>query len=176
MSNRFAACVEFTLAEEGPPGTEVGDPGGFTAYGRDQASWPETVKKLPAPIGANMPRTVDRLNRDQAILSYRWYEWVLIRGAELPAGVDLVAFDSAVNPGPEWAPRALQRIVGAEPDGIIGPLTLAAVARRPVETIIREMSVARRIWYRSRPGSWLFGDGWLGRVDRCQAAALGMVP
>ena len=168
--DRFPACLAFTLREEGPPSNDPDDSGGMTVFGRDEDSWLWILSRLPPGIAANLPRDVRRLTQGQAALSYRWGEWEWMRCADLPVGVDLVAFDCAVNPGPNWAPRALQRLVGAEADGIIGPLTLAAVARRPVATLIGDLTTARVRYYDSRPGAWKFDKGWEGRADRCRAA------
>lgn len=175
MTDRFSACVEFTLREEGPPGTEAGDPGGYTKYGRDQASWSETLDRLPRAVAVNLPSHVRDLSEGQAMLSYRWFEWQLMSCDNLPVGLDLVAFDCAVNPGPGWAPDRLQWLVGVTVDGQIGPITLAAVRRRPVATLINDFSAARKIRYENDSEFHLFGDGWLGRTERCRVAALGMV-
>jgi lysozyme family protein len=90
----------------------------------------------------------------------------------LPAGVDLVVFDMAVNGGPGRAAKILQEVVGVKPDGGIGPMTLAAVASWPPVDTITGFSEARRKFYRGLPTFETFGKGWLRRVDEVEAEAL----
>lgn len=59
-----------------------------------------------------------------------------VRGDELPVGLDLALLDFAVNSGPARAVIALQTIIGVAPDGKIGPLTLAAVAKHPKASLV----------------------------------------
>jgi len=60
----------------------------------------------------------------------------------------------------------LQQSVGADSDGEIGPLTLAAVAAQSVARTLSLYADVRRQRYRSLGHFWRFGKGWLARVDR----------
>jgi hypothetical protein len=75
-------------------------------------------------------------------------------------------FDAAVNQGVAGATRMLQQSVGADSDGEIGPLTLAAIAAQPVALTLAAYADIRRQHYRSLSQFWRFGNGWLRRVDR----------
>ena len=55
---------------------------------------------------------------------------------ELPTGVDECVFDYGVNSGVGRAKKVLQRLVGVKDDGALGPLTMAAVARRDPAALI----------------------------------------
>lgn len=173
--DRFDTCLAFTLREEGPPSNDPGDPGGLTVFGCDQASWPDTLARLPRDVRATMPAHVRDLTLPLATEVYRWAFWNHARCGEMPAGVDLVLFDGSVNPGPNWSPRALQRALGVEADGVLGPVTMAAVQACDPAAVINMISAQRRAYYRSRPGCHLFGDDWLGRADRCRDCALAAV-
>ena len=89
-------------------------------------------------------------------------------------------FDAAVNHGVVGAIRLLQRAVGTDVDGEIGPLTLAAVARRPLGETLDAYADVRRARYHALPHFWRFGRGWLKRVDttlaRARAIAATSVP
>ena len=87
----------------------------------------------------------------------------------MPAGVDLMLFDMAVNTGVRRAAIMLQDAVGAVPDGIIGPKTLAAV--RSATGLLDTLATAREAFYRSLPTFQYFGNGWLNRVHAALAAA-----
>ena len=103
--------------------------------------------------------------------------------APLAAGARFVLLDARVTPvdlapgeiglGYTWrcGPAMLQQAVGAEGDGEIGPLTLAAVAGRPVEETLAAYADVRRRSYRALPTFWRFGRGWLARVDTTLALA-----
>ncbi len=81
-------------------------------------------------------------------------------------------FDAAVNHGVVGAIRLLQRAVGTDVDGEIGPLTLCAIARMPLQGALHAYADARRARYRALPHFWRFGRGWLARVDATLARAL----
>ena len=68
--------------------------------------------------------------------------------------------------------RLLQRAVGTDVDGEIGPLTRAAIARMPLEETLEVYADVRRARYRALPHFWRFGRGWLARVDTTLARAL----
>ena len=58
-------------------------------------------------------------------------------------------------------------------DGEIGPLTLAAAVRAPIEETLHAYADVRRARYRALPHFWRFGRGWLARVDTTLSRALG---
>jgi lysozyme family protein len=114
------------------------------------------------------------LSRDEAAAIYRAHYWNIVRGESLPAGVDLMVFDAAVNLGAGRSARMLQAIVGTPQDGSIGPVTVAAtVAARPTDTI-EALATKRSDYYHSLSTFDHFGVGWLKRVARAKALALQM--
>ncbi|MEI9900823.1 MAG: putative peptidoglycan-binding domain-containing protein [Hyphomicrobium sp.] len=98
--------------------------------------------------------------------------WTPARCAELPAALAFFHFDAVVNHGITGATRLLQRAVGTDPDGEMGPHTLAAIAALPVEDVLQRYAETRRARYRALPHFWRFGRGWLARVDTALARAL----
>tara|TARA_R110000803_G_scaffold32727_9_gene71932 strand:- start:679 stop:1107 length:429 start_codon:yes stop_codon:yes gene_type:complete len=97
---------------------------------------------------------------------YKSRYWNKCQADSLPSGVDWMVFDWAVNSGPRRASQALQRAVGSRADGVIGPNTLDAVARRcnGLETI-GKIHAERDNFYRSLPTFDVFGRGWLRRAE-----------
>jgi len=81
-------------------------------------------------------------------------------------------FDAVVNHGVTGATRLLQRAVGTDVDGEIGPLTLEAVSSLKVEAALEVYADERRKRYRALPHFWRFGRGWLRRVDVALERAL----
>ena len=165
----FLAELGDELVFEGGFVDDPQDPGGATDHGITLATFshflgrPATVAELEAMTPA------------QEAAIYRGMFWNVIQGDQLPAGVDLVVFDMAVNGGPARAAEMLQRAVGAHVDGVIGVKTLGMVDRMPARILIEGYSSDRDAYYRTLPTFPRFGDGWLNRVASCEQKALALV-
>ncbi|GBE44828.1 putative Peptidoglycan domain protein [bacterium BMS3Bbin10] len=172
MKKNFRAGLARVLAHEGGYVDHPLDPGGATNFGitrRTLAAWRgiRPWRKLPKS-------EVRALKRREVAQIYRARYWDAVSGDKLPSGVDYAVFDYAVNSGVARAAKALQRVAGARADGIVGPLTLAAVARHHPKTIIRRL-IARRRSFLQRLRTWkTFGRGWTARVNGVLADALEM--
>ena len=105
---------------------------------------------------------------------YRTNYWNKVKGDELPAGLDLVAFDAAVNSGTYRAAKWLQSAVGAAPDGPIGPKTIALTKKSNSALAARRALQARKNFLLSLPTWSVFGKGWTARLNSVEAAALKM--
>lgn len=97
------------------------DSGGLTNYGVTQKTYDDfrTKNKLPKASVKEI-----KYGEVQDLYYKDFYKGKFDSLSEKVAGV---MFDFGVNSGPQTAAKVLQRIVGAEDDGIIGPKTLAAV-------------------------------------------------
>ena len=104
---------------------------------------------------------------------YKKKFWDACRCNDLPEGIDYLVFDFAVNAGVGRSAKTLQSAVGATPDGAIGPLTLAAVAKQSETELIDNFSAAKVDFYVGLNNS-TYEDGWLNRVKHVRTAALGM--
>lgn len=169
---RFARCLEHVLAAEGGYADHPRDPGGATKYGithKTLARWRKISPWWQLPKSA-----VQQLSRGEAGLIYRSIYWTRVRGADLPAGLDLALFDYAVNSGPVRAIKALQTILGVKADGWIGPLTLGALKGRPIGPLIAALCDSRLSFLQRLAIFATFGRGWSRRVSTIRAAALAM--
>jgi lysozyme family protein len=178
---RFADCVAIVLKHEGGFVDHPADPGGATNHGVS-LRYARTRGSL---FDLDADGDVDRadillVTPAKAAMVYREWFWRDVRGDHLPAGMDLVAFDYAVNSGPGRAIKALQRAVGAQPDGFIGPATLGSVrlaapnARAVVDAVCDERLAFLRAARHGVTGALLwpsFGRGWQRRVDDVRARA-----
>ena len=167
MKGNFAASLEAVLAHEGGWSDHPSDPGGATMKGVTLATYrryrPGATKQ-------------DLRNISDADLQriYRDGYWNAIRGDELPAGLDYALFDFAVNSGPSRAVTYLQTIVGAAPDGKMGPLTLAAIAKHSPVTLIGDLC-SHRLAFLERLSTWpTYGKGWVRRVAEVRLLATRM--
>lgn len=171
MQQNFAASLRCVLSVEGGFVDDSHDPGGRTNHGITQATFDAWLR-----VHGDAARDVRTITPDEMSAIYRQNYWDAIAGDELPPGVDLATFDYAVNSGIARAAISLQEIVGAAPDGKIGPLTLAAIAKeRPVFLITKLCAI--RLGFLKRLSTWpRFGKGWTSRVNTVEQAAMNMVP
>lgn len=190
--DRFSICLERLFEHEGGFNNLKADRGGATNFGislrflqgeaamnpRVRRLLTDTIDGFAGPVTAE---TIRRLRADTAAYLYLWCFWVPSRCDELPAGVDGMVFDQAVNAGRTNGARLLQRAINrtglasalAE-DGQIGPRTLAAAAAVPfldLRAAFRAVVAERyRAIVAANPSQKKFLEGWLNR-----AAALGDV-
>lgn len=105
---------------------------------------------------------------------YRRKYWDVVRGDDLPAGLDLVAFDAAVNSGPSRGARWLQQALEVTDDGKIGPETLARANSWRSYPVIVDACRNRMDFLRGLKTWPTFGNGWTRRVEAVQRVALDM--
>ena len=122
MKKNFEECMARLLEHEGGYVWHAQDPGGETNFGVTRAVYEQYVGRQV------MDGEMEGLTHDDVYPIYKENYWDAVRGDDLPSGVDWSCFDWAVNSGKSRASKALQRIVGVEADGGIGPMTLRAVA------------------------------------------------
>lgn len=166
QQERFDRCLAEVLRLEGGYVDDARDPGGPTRFGITRASLSEALGRSASK------EEVAGLSPEAAGQVYARLYWSPMRCAGLPPGLDLLAFDMAVNMGQGTAARLLQAGLGAPVDGMMGPVTIAAAASAPAADAIREVSALRRERYRSLAGFAAFGRGWLRRTDWVEAQAL----
>ena len=114
----FPASLREILSHEGGYCEHAG---GRMNLGVTQTAYEAWVKH---PVTEKIMRG---LTPDHVRALYRSNFWDAVRGDDLPIGVDLCVFDRAVCDTPHGAATALQRIVGADADGVVGAETLEAV-------------------------------------------------
>lgn len=167
-AGNFPACLAITLKEEGGFVDNPADPGGATNLGI-------TIGTLSHYLGrAATVDDVQALTVEAVTPIYHALYWLPVRGDELPFGVDLMVWDTAVNSGPGRAVKLLQEAVGAAVDGIIGSATLALVNATDARALIARYDVAHASFYRSLATFDTFGQGWLNRLRWITQAATAM--
>ena len=169
MKANFDHCLAHVLQHEGGWADHPRDPGGATMRGVTQATFSAFKGRQT---------TKDELrNISDADLGaiYRQGYWDKMRCDDMPAGLDLVAFDAAVNSGPRRAAQWLQQAAGVAQDGSIGPKTLAAVASADPVRLIEAALRARLQFLKGLSTFSVFGKGWTARVQAVQVEALAMV-
>lgn len=150
----FDQAFDILLKHEGGYSDHAADPGGKTRFGITEAVAREVgyrgdMRELPVDLAKRI---------------YKDRYWDAVRAEELPAAIRYAVFDAAVNSGPRQAIRWLQRAVGANDDGIIGPQTLAAVRAADPERVLRRVLAARLRFMAGLPNWPAFGRGWARRI------------
>lgn len=165
MKENFDAALAAILHHEGGYVNHPKDPGGMTNLGVTKRVWEEWV-------GHEVDEKAMRaLTPADVAPMYRKKYWDAIRGDELPTGVDYIVFDAAVNSGPGRAAKWLQSVVGAVPDGQIGPATLRAMQSHLASDIIHAYQ-AKRLEFLKNLATWdTFGKGWKRRVAEVTSTA-----
>lgn len=168
--DRFAAVLPVTLVYEGAWSNNPQDPGGPTMRGVIQRVYDGYRDGRGAPR-----QSVRLISNAELVEIYRMNYWNLVRGDELPAGVDLAVFDFGVNSGPARSIMVLQRVLGLREDGFPGPVTLAEARRRDPVVLIHAFMEARRRFLRGLTTFRVFGKGWMSRCDAIEHTALAAV-
>jgi lysozyme family protein len=168
MKGNLKHAIELTFGHEGGYVNHPADPGGPTKFGI-------TLGTLAAHRGRTCTAAdVKALTIDEAAEILDKGYWRKVWGDDLPAGVDFCLFDYAVNSGPAQAIKSVQRVVGSNRDGSMGPKTLAAINGRPAPNLIREICDDRLSFMKGLKTWSTFGKGWTSRVNKVREAALDM--
>ncbi|MCR9271120.1 MAG: hypothetical protein NXH72_14100 [Hyphomonadaceae bacterium] len=168
----FLRVMQFTALWEGGKVDHPDDPGGKTNLGITQStfdSWRD---------GKGLERQdVFEISAEEAYQIYERDYWNKVKGDELPERVALAVFDFAVNCGHQRAVKALQKAVGVEQDGVIGPQTLAAVHAADPEVVFEAVNSERSDFYgrlvTKRPKLEAFEKGWSNRLNALIVAGTG---
>jgi len=139
------------------------DTGGLTKYG---------VAK-----NANPEIDIQNLDLAGAMEVYERKYWNVAKCEQLVSPVSIMHFDCAVNMGTGRAAKFLQTAVGVEPDGAIGPKTIAAVNCTDPKVVIEKYAAAREARYNAivaaNASQAKFLKGWLRRNDEVKQYCLG---
>lgn len=149
----FEEAFDLLLGHEGGYSNNPRDPGGETMWG---------VTIAVARENGYKGRMVD-LPREKAKQIYRAKYWDAVHADKLPEAARFDLFDAAVNSGPDQAIRWLQRAARVADDGILGPITLAAVVQSG--PLIAARFNGERLMFMTHLSRWRdFGKGWARRI------------
>ena len=157
MKANFEACMAEVFKHEGGYVNDPHDPGGETNLGISKRSYPK--------------EDIRNMTRARAAQIYRRDFWDKLRCDELPAGLDLVAFDAAVNSGPSRGAKWLQQALGVAVDGKVGLATIGAAKNTYAPAAVLRAVGFRRAFLKTLPTWERYKNGWTKRLDSVEAVA-----
>ena len=160
MKANFDACMAEVFKHEGGYVNDPHDPGGETNMGISKRSYPK--------------ENIRGMTRARAAQIYRRDFWDKLRCDELPAGLDLVAFDAAVNSGPSRGAKWLQQALGVAVDGKVGLATIGAAKNTYTPAAVLRAVGFRRAFLKTLPTWERYKNGWTKRLDSVEAVASAM--
>jgi lysozyme family protein len=158
----YKPALALVLAHEGNFVDHPADPGGPTNKGVTQRVYDAYRKLKGSPI-----RSVKLITPIETEEIYRVQYWRMVKGDDLPAGLDYAVFDFAVNSGISRAIKYLQMLVGVWADGALGVESMTAVyaaAKANEEALIIKYCANRLAFLKSLSTFPTFGKGWTRRV------------
>lgn len=147
----FDYAFNLLIGHEGGYVNDPNDPGGETKFGISKRAYPQV--------------DIKNLTLEQAKEIYKVDYWEKVLCPNLPGPLQFQMFDTAVNSGPRQAIVLLQRALGVEADGSVGPVTWRALLDtcNTTELVIR--FVAARLRFMTGLSGWEhFGKGWARRI------------
>jgi lysozyme family protein len=169
MSADFQRALAFVLKAEGGYTNHPSDRGGPTNKGILQREYDQYRRDNGLPSAD----VRDILNAEVEDIYLHDY-WLAGRCDRMPWPVSLAHFDACVNVGVAQAAKFLQRIVGTRDDGVVGPLTLAALTSAlecaSPGALAGRLARQRVPFYRHLakrdPEQRVFLSGWLNRLEK----------
>jgi lysozyme family protein len=150
----FDQAFHKLLGHEGGYVDHPSDPGGATNWGITQAvarknGYTGHMRDFPA--------------ENAKVIYWRQY-WVPIKADELPPFIRYAVFDGAVNSGNVQSVKWLQRAIGVNDDGYVGPQTITFARAAAPDFVLRRM-LSERLKFMTDLKTWqVFGRGWARRV------------
>lgn len=135
------------------------DPGGETKYG----------------IAKNANPNIDILHLDWegAKSIYYSHYWLNAKCNKMDERIAALNFDGAIQHGVETAAKFIQRAIGVDDDGAIGPVTLATLAKKDAITVCNSVCDQRNTYYNNivakTPSQQKYLAGWMRRVAEMRA-------
>ena len=171
MQTDFAKALPRILVYEGGRVDNPRDPGGRTNKGITQGTFNAWLRENGMPT-----EDVYNITNDEVSTIYKLKYWDMVRGDDLPAGLDLCVFDGSVNSGPGQSGKWLQRALGDKfpgpIDGMIGMKTLQAIDDYGnIEDLINAYCSRRLATLQSFRTWSTFGAGWHARIANCMKTA-----
>lgn len=168
MKETYEQAITQVFKDEGGYTNDKADPGGPTNWG---------ITIHDARLYWKMNATAEDIRhmpKDVAEDIYKIHYADPLRYDYLPAGIDYAVLDYGINSGISRAIKVLQRLVGVNVDGVMGPVTIAATVSSDPEQIINAMYDERLAFLKSLHTWSTFGHGWNNRCTHGRDFAISL--
>ena len=164
-AENFTLALTRALVHEGGKVDDPRDPGGRTNQGVTQRVYDGYRRRKNLQT-----RDVYLMNDQERNEIYKRQYWDVVRGDELPPGVDYLILDGAINSGPLQSVKWIQRALGTvKVDGHLGDATLGAIMAYGDHDILIADAADRRMAFLRALKTWkTFGKGWTRRVEQVE--------
>jgi lysozyme family protein len=107
---------------------------------------------------------------------YKTEYWDVMRGDDLPPGIDLKVTDFGITSGRTTSIKRLQRCIGLKKcNGTMNQETILAAQSADLPDLLAKLHASHEEYYRACGTFWKHGRGWLARSDRVSKVALQMI-
>ena len=169
-ASNFDLSLKRVLVHEGGWSNHPNDPGGPTMKGVIQRVYDGYRDRKG--LARQSVRNISEVELGEI---YRRQFWDVVRGDDLPEGIDYVVFDGAVNSGPVQSAKWLQRALACSADGHIGEGTIDTLRMcGDYDQLVNGICDQRLRFLKSLRTWSTFGTGWGRRVSDVRRNGLAM--
>ncbi len=158
----FDRAFEVVVGHEGALSLDRNDRGNWTGGKVGVGELKGTKYGIAAHVYPNLD--IKNLTLAQAKAIYYKDYWTPLHADSMPEFVAIQVFDAAVNSGIRSAIRQLQRALRVRDDGVLGPVTLAAMQTIDDARFAAHFAAERLLYYTNLSTWPAFGRGWTRRV------------
>lgn len=162
MDKAFDHAFEYVVGKEGSFSDDPEDDGNWTGGKEHTGELRGTKYGISAASYPDMD--IVNLSLETAKEIYRMDYWEKAACDALHPAVALAVFDSAVNQGVRRAIKCLQRALGVNDDGKIGPQTRRALGMAEPNYTLERFQAERVIEYVKASDWEVYKRGWMRRV------------
>lgn len=161
-AGQFKLALKYTLKWEGGYVNHPNDKGGATNKGVTTATYNSYRQRKGLPI-----QSVQKITQAEVEEIYYDGYWKSAHCSDYELPLALALFDTAINFGVRRAIMILQRSLGVTQDGVMGPMSLAALAKQDQRLLavkLCNVRIQRRYEIVAKnPSQRVFLQGWLNR-------------
>lgn len=150
----------------------IGNEGKFQDDSKDRGNWTSGIigqgqlKGTKYGIAAMTYPSLDikNLTLDDAKKIYYNQWWIPLKMNQFPKALQYQMIDASINHGMHETSKMLQRAIGANPDGILGPVSISTLNRLDVNDVLM-LFLSYRLEFMTNIRTWdTYAKGWTRRV------------